>query len=396
MSNSKYTYGDLPDDLITKPYLPLSRHAWRLYQTLGYEAFMEEILPRMETDIIYDMMKLRLDESIFTARDVLDGAIKHPDKRLAWMMFPPVIPLRADLTQGTMKLLYGDSLDMTFFALKDLDQELLFLLNGHMENGIPVDWWLVGPDDEIFERRHIKYGFKLKDAFKHSKDMTKCGFQVMDILRDIRNERTPQWATTPYCVCMVWATGVIGFMVELSMFELVGMIWDGVGAKRAYGLPDHWFAYIPWPSMVRLLLFMNRGEFILRLAGLLSGNRLCINHIEESLLDTIKEMLDGTNFWEEAFINTAKLGFPWPSQTITAEPPNLKKKSAYKKEVFDWKYTKERWLTPEDFEMTFEEITRGLLLNISHKTQPWSVNPKDEIISIGWGREIEVFQDIIL
>jgi len=88
------------------------------------------------------------------------------------MMFPPVIPLRADLTQGTMKLLYGDSLDMTFFALTDLDQELLFLLNGHMENGIPVDWWLIGPDDEVFERRHIKYGFKLKDAFKNSRDIT--------------------------------------------------------------------------------------------------------------------------------------------------------------------------------------------------------------------------------
>ncbi|NVM04737.1 MAG: hypothetical protein HWN67_20625 [Candidatus Helarchaeota archaeon] len=396
MSNGNYKYGDLPDDMITKPYIPLSRHIWNLYKVLGYQELFEVILPRASTEILYDVFRTRLDESILTARDVLDGVIQHPDKRLAWMIFPPVLPLRADLTQGTMKLLYGDSLDMTFFIITDLEQELLFLLNGHMESGVPVDWWIVGPDDEILERRHLKYGFKLKDAFKHTKDITKCAYQVTDVLRDIRNERTPQWATTPYCVCMVWMTGAIGFIVELSMFEMIGMIWDGVAAKRTYGLPDYWFAYIPWPSMVQMLLYMSRGDFILRLAGLLSSNRLCLNHIEQENLETLKELLDGTGFWEHAIINAWTRGFPWPSHSLKAKPPNLKKKAIYKTEKFDWKYPEGRWITPDDLEMSVEEICRGILLDITHKTKPWSVNPKDEIVSIGWGRDIEVFKDIQL
>ncbi|NVM04736.1 MAG: hypothetical protein HWN67_20620 [Candidatus Helarchaeota archaeon] len=397
MSDEKrMTYGDLPDTLITKPYFPLSRHIWRLYQELGYEDMIEEALPNLSTEMLYDIFKARLDESILTAKDVLDGTIKNPDKRLAWMIFPPVLPLRSDLTQGTMKLLYGDSLDMTFYALADLDQELIFLLNGHIENGVPVDWWVVGPEDDLLERRHLKYGFKLKDAFKHSKDMTKCGLEVIDILRDVRNERTPQWATAPYSVCTVWVSGIAGFLVEPSMFELIGMIWDGVATKRAYGLPDHWFAYIPWPSMIKMLLYMKREDFILRMAGLLSSNRLCLNHIEQEMQDIGREVLEGTDFWEKAFVDTWKTGFPWPVQSLGAKGPNLKKKSTYAKEEFDWKYPKGRWINPDDLNMTVEEMTKGILFDITHKTKPWSLEPKDEIVSIGWGREIEVFKDIRL
>ena len=69
MSNSKYTYGDLPDDMITKPYIPLSRHTWRLFKILGFEELYGEIIPNLSTDVIYDVMKERLDESIYTAKD---------------------------------------------------------------------------------------------------------------------------------------------------------------------------------------------------------------------------------------------------------------------------------------------------------------------------------------
>ncbi|MHA1384041.1 MAG: hypothetical protein ACTSR3_09855 [Candidatus Helarchaeota archaeon] len=396
MSEKKYHYGDIPDDLVTKPYFPLARHLWRVYTHLGYEDVVEDALPNLSTEMIYDIFKARLDASIITAKEVLDGTISNPDKRLAWMMFPPVIPLRADLTQGTMKLLYGDSLDMTFYAIADFDKELFFLLNGHIENGVPVDWWVVGPEDDLLERRHMKYGYKLKDAYKHTKDMTKCGEQVIDILRDVRNERTPQWSNSPYNVCTVWVSGMANFLAEPSMFELIGGLWDGVNTKRYFGLGDHWFAYIPWPSTVQMLLYMNRGDFIQRMAGLLSSNRLCLNHVEESMQEIGREVLSDTNYWHIAFEQTWEMGFPWPSQSLTAEPPKLKKKKTYEKEEFDWKFTKDRWITPEDFGFTIEEMTRGILLDITHKTKPWSVNPKDEIISIGWGKEIEIFKDVKL
>ena len=49
-------------------------------------------------------------------------------------------------------------------------------------------------------------------------------------------------------------------------------------------------------------------------------------------------------------------------------------------------------MTPRDFDMTVEEMMRGILLDIDHKTKPWSINPKYEMISIGWGRNIQVLK----
>ena len=38
-------------------------------------------------------------------------------------------------------------------------------------------------------------------------------------------------------------------------------------------------------------------------------------------------------------------------------------------------------MTPADFNMTPDEMMRGILLDINYETKPWSVNPKDEIIT---------------
>ena len=399
-------YGDIPDDVVTKPYIAISKHGWKLFKKFGYHAFYEDAIPAISDDMIYDVFKARLDESILTAKEVIEGTISDPDKRLAWAIFPPVIPLRADLTQGSTRLLFGDSMSVTFIVLNDMNQEIFFLFNGHIENGIPVDWWVAGPQDELLQRRHLKYGFEMKDCWKKGgKDFTKCGMRVIDVLRDVRNERTPKYADSPYAVAMVWASGIAGFFVEPSMYELIGMIWDGVNAKRHYGLPDYWFSFVPWPSMLQMLTYMNRSDFIQRMSALVSGGRLCINYVEESnkemALELISDMASEFDFWNDAFEATWYEGWPWPIQSVNCKPPNLRKKKVYEKEEFNWYYPgmeneATRFMNPEDFDMSVEEMMRGILLDITHKTKPWSVNPKDEIISIGWRRDIKVFKDMEL
>ena len=185
LSEKKFTYGDIPDILVTKRYFPLARHLWRIYTELGYEDLVEEALPNLSVDMIYDVFKARLDQSMATAKDVLDGTITNPDKRLAWMLFPPVVPLRADLTQGTNKLLFGESLDVTFYVMNDVDQELVFLFNGHIEHGVPVDWWVVGPDDDPVT-------LQLLAAFGHCVNcLCHCCHSTVSLLGAGRAETSP-------------------------------------------------------------------------------------------------------------------------------------------------------------------------------------------------------------
>ena len=108
----------------------------------------------------YEVFKYRLNEAIKTAREVLQGKIENPEKIIAFTLFPPGGFIRADLQQGSMKLLYGESVDVSYVGIRDDTMEASFILNGHLEDGIPVDWWMMGPEDEMLDRRHHKYGIK--------------------------------------------------------------------------------------------------------------------------------------------------------------------------------------------------------------------------------------------
>ena len=145
--NSQHTYGEIPDSIRTKPYFPLGKNLWYSFKRLGMY-LVEEAIPLFSTDLIEEVMKVRLNDSIQTCKDVISGKVTDPEDRMAWSIYPPVMALRSDLSQGTMKLLYGESADITFFVINDINLDLFFCLNCHMEDGIPVDWWLVGPDDE--------------------------------------------------------------------------------------------------------------------------------------------------------------------------------------------------------------------------------------------------------
>ncbi len=39
--------------------------------------------------------------------------------------------------------------------------------------------------------------------------------------------------------------------------------------------------------------------------------------------------------------------------------------------------------------MDIDEYTKGLFIDVSHETKPWSVDPKERIISKGWGTNLE-------
>jgi len=394
--NRPFTWSEIDDSVVTKRYFPLGRHLWRIYRELGYEHFLNEFLPMVSDEVIYDVFKIRLDEAIQAAQKVMNGENPHPEKTISWSIFPPVVPLRGDLAQGTMKIMYGSDIDISFIVILDTSNEIFFILNGHMSDGIPVDWWLVGPEDELLERRHQKLGVKIRDLPKKIKDNTKMGYRCIEVLKDVRNERTPQWATTPYNVAIVYMSAIMSFLIEPSVWETGGMLWDGINSKRVYGMPDNWFSYVPWPTFISMLMYLARPIFMHRIVGL-GTQQLVVQVFEDRIQDFIRDL--EPEIYDEFFVETYKQGVYWPVQSLGCKPPNLKKKKTYQDEeaLATWNYPPGDRITPECLDMDVPEFTKGILFDINHETEPWSVDPKKKILATGWGTKnviISEFFDI--
>ncbi|NVM52144.1 MAG: hypothetical protein HWN66_00485 [Candidatus Helarchaeota archaeon] len=386
-----YTYGDIPDDIVTKKYTPLGKHLWKIHQEFGYELQKRMIVASV--DYMYPELKERLDNTISAAKDIIEGKITNPSKIVTYTLFPPVISIRGDLAQGTNKLLFGESTDTTFVVLNDAeDGKIFFILNAHCEDGIPVDWWLVRPDDELLDRRHMRLGYKIRDLPSKIKfNFTDIGSKLMDILRDVRNERAPQWANSTYIIGMVWGGAMANMLIERSSWEAFAGIWDGISAKKAYGMPDYWFSFVPWPPMIQTMALMGRKPFAMRLAGLATGQNLYIQGLEEVGINWLK-----TNFpemWEFSFVKQLnEVGIPQPIQTLDCQLPNTKDKKTYKESNFDWIYPNpDEFIQLDDLGVTFEDALKGVFTDITHESEgPYTV---DNVVSIGLGRNTKILKE---
>ncbi|MHA1294869.1 MAG: hypothetical protein ACTSR3_11355 [Candidatus Helarchaeota archaeon] len=379
-----YTYADIPEKYATtKRFWPLGRHLWRMYREMGIEIF--ETTLEWGKQVLYDLMSLRLNETILTAKKTIECRIKNPEKILTYPMFPPLGCIRADLQQGTMKLLYGESADVSYIGIDDETEEINLIINGHVEDGIPVDWWIIGEDDEVLDRRHQKLGYKLREIPRRFHlQMNKSGYRIIDILKDVRNERAPQWSLASFIACQVWLSSAVSITVEPSSWEAFSAIWDGICAKQYYGLPDSWMGYVPWPPLISTIIGMGRLGWQLKINGLFTGHKLYLLGIEDEILSDLKQNFP--EFYQCAFISfTTTTGIPRPLQTIQSVPPNLRKKETYKNEEFTWKYP-EGWIQLEDLEMDVDDILKGVLLDVTHETPLNEKIDKSRIISRGIGR----------
>lgn len=379
-----YLYSEIPDRVRTKQFFPLGRHLWRLFKELGWE-FFEKNMGDAINGITYDLIKPRLNEAIMTAKDTIEGKIENPNIVIADTLFPPGGSIRADLSQGVMKLYYGTSTDCTYTAIRDDTQEICFMLNGHLEDGIPVDWWFLGPEDELLDRRHLKLGIKLKDIPKKTKNLTDIGFRLIDILKDVRNERTPQWSNSAYQTCAVWGTGAWNLAFEFSSYEGIAGLYDGIAAK-IYGFPDYWFSYVPWPPLVQTAIYGGRQKFILFSVGLMSENRLYFQHLDPEWQEHTKNLFP--EIWEKGIIQQWKeLGVPFPKQTLECQLPNYKKDKTFQNEKFDFEYPSNDWITLDKLKMNLDEVFKGYFFDITHETNPNDITDiPSRIISTGIGR----------
>ncbi|MHA1311774.1 MAG: hypothetical protein ACTSWR_06960 [Candidatus Helarchaeota archaeon] len=383
-----FTYGDIPDSIRTKPFWPLGRTFWKLFQEYGINYWNKQKSTLIGSEIVYKLLKNRLNEAILTAKDVIDGKIKKPWRVLTYTLFPPIVAIRSDTQQGTMRLLFGDSVDCTFVIIDDESLETIFILNCHLEDGIPVNWWFVNSYDELLERRHLKLGYKLKDIPKKSKNLTQSAHYMMSILKDIRNERTPNWRNSTYHIANIYISGAINAILELSNYAAYCQMWDGFATafKKFYNLNDYWFNFIPWPPLINALINAGRRKFAKRW-GAWTGNKLFINHIEDIILNWLKN--DMPEVYESAFIKQWESGIEFPIQSLISSRDlikNFKENGTYHFKTSGHK------IHLEDLGIDEHDAFKGYYLRIDHNFIPQKIDPS-YIISVGLGRNTKIIQD---
>lgn len=340
-------------------------------------------------EYIYPEIKERLDITISTAKAIIENAVENSSMLVSYMLFPPVVSIRSDLAQGTNRLFYGESADFTFVVINDIENEVFFMLNGHCEDGIPVDWWLVKPDDALLDRRHLKLGYKVRELPKKVKNLTDCGTRMIDILKDVRNERTPQWSASTYGTAMVYGMGMANLLLERSSWEAYASIWDGISTKKM-GLPDYWYCYVPWPSLILTMMQLGRPAFTTRFCGIATGHMLYIQGLEKTAIKWLST--DFPEVWQNAVIEQFERGLPLPTHTLDCELPNLKDDRIYRESKFDWNYKDtENFLKLSKLDISIDEALKGILTDITHESKgPYS---KSNVFSIGMGMNTKAIKN---
>jgi len=383
---TKHNYGDIPEDIITKRMLPLGEHIWKVYEDLGWEYFEKQLDKKTAViEGLGDATNEKFQTAVDISKEVLNGSIKNPDKVLATWFFPPLVYVRSDLQMGTTKLIYGNSTDITFLILNDINQEVELIINAHCENGIPVDYWYISEsgDSELFHRRHQKYGVKLKDMAKKSKDSVTSGLRLIDILKDVRNERTPEFSKSAYSLCMVWVTSGLNVSIEPSNFGAMGAVWDGLEAKNTYGMKDYWFNYVPMVSLLKMMAISGRSSWIGKVTGLLTNNQLFINAFEPKHKEVYQNR--APELWKYFFTIIKKNGIPSPKMSVGCKPPLLKNEKTYRSSQFIWEYPEGEKIYPEEWDLTDDQLTAGIYTDITIDTKEEDLSKKERILSLGIG-----------
>ena len=70
-----YSYGDIKETVKTKSYFPMNRNLMMVHEAMGWD-YMEMALSETIQNF-YDIVRLRLEESIQTSKLLLDGKLPN-------------------------------------------------------------------------------------------------------------------------------------------------------------------------------------------------------------------------------------------------------------------------------------------------------------------------------
>lgn len=382
----KELYDSIPDYLFSKPYLPFCTFVWELIKKLGWETFWDRY------DDIVDLtlaeLIVRMEEAIAIGKTLQSGELENPDKVVSYWILPPVLAVRADLQQGAIRLIYGNSADISYMAAHDLDKEIQFVINFHFEQGLATNYWYISPGDELLHKRHMKLGTKLKDIPKEIPDFHEAGDKILDILKDIRNEQDPEHTNSAYNACIFLLSAGTNNALLLSNYSEYSWMWEGINMHKwapqfikAYEKEYPYLSplkkadtvqfYEPWPPIFYQLTRLPRPIWIKRITGLLTNSMMYFQYIINF------EKVEKTIPVKETILEMWEKGEPSPQMILNHEV-----------RPFGYQYPKIKgprihyW----DLGLKEEEALKGFLTNISFDKK-YEKFDESNLVSIGHGLE---------
>jgi hypothetical protein len=387
-------FKELPPKYKLKDYLPITENSLlglRIVEDFTGYAEMSE----STGEFISKFLDARFNETINFSKAAKEGRI--PKERLketvTFWGIPPVMAIRGDISGVSSKMIYGPSNDITFCAVSDLTNEITFLFNIHTEEGLSEDYWVVFADDELFNRRHMKLGYKLREIPQKIAGLGPAADKIRDIMIDIRNERNPQWRDSSYHICLFYLTGAATMGMELSSYNALAEIWDGVNAVRHYGMKGQLFAYEPWPPILNVMFGLDRGMWTQKLTRMLTENLLFVNYLEKESIEYFKKhYYESYEYFLKLISYQLHQGIPLPYQTMGCIPPKFNSEKGVWEEI-KFQYPEGKRINlMEDCDLSFEEAIGGILLDVDDKFR--GKVTRENIISLGHGLNTKYLRSV--
>ncbi|NVM30715.1 MAG: hypothetical protein HWN65_17880 [Candidatus Helarchaeota archaeon] len=379
---------EIPDSYYAKRFIPLAEN---LFTSIRLMDDWKIYLNRLENlqDTMATGLRDQLDESIktfdFDAQE--RKKITRMKETVVRWGYPPILPIRMDMANLSTKMIYGPSVDISFVSLSDKDRDMVFIYNLHMEESRPTDYWFLikSEEPELFNRRHMKLGIRLGDVGKKIKDNIEVGRRIREILTDIRNEKTPQWKNSAYYVSVYFMVGASNVSLELSNWNAIGGVWDGVNATN-YGLENCMFNYEPLPPILNIMFELDRPTWIDRISRATMENLLYLNYTMGDVIEELKKTdYEAFDYYMRFLSYQLEKGIPLPSQTLQCKRPIYNKETG-QWERYGFEFPKGPRIHYRDLGLTFKEALGGILFDITHESQVEKVT-RDNIISLGHGFE---------
>ncbi|MHC1579248.1 MAG: hypothetical protein ACXQTZ_01095 [Candidatus Alkanophagales archaeon] len=220
------------------------------------------------------------------------GIFKDISKVIAFLSFPPVFSTRIIQDPPSMILLYGRSVDTTFVGAdgRTLDMHRYFP-DLHYEDGYVTNVWQFDMEFgmDLMERRHLKVGEKLKDLI-WSRPAAEAGMLVRDVFLDVRNEMTPEYATSAYHICG-WSVVCAGYESPSPTriaIEISRQFYQALNSVKLGWPFKVWDAeFFPRPPALDLMAQNPPSVFTYRFNGLILGSNWASRYMHLPVYSTL-------------------------------------------------------------------------------------------------------------
>lgn len=226
--------------------------------------------------------------------EVMDG-ILAADMFTSYGFHPPVVPLPIRLGPAVNVMIYGTSIDIYYDNLDMFTLEHLnFVEDYHFEDGIQTAkiTYRYENIDEILDRRHLRTGEKFRYICVQ-RPSPEGAAMSSDIIKDIRNERTPEYAEFTPLWNFPYSTVVIpdSNSTIRTVFDLICTVMGLVRCEEI-GWPFQCYTgWFPRPGLIKMVLGLPLETIVPRFISILMGVEFWLPMYTLTPLETTREVI---------------------------------------------------------------------------------------------------------